>query len=101
MTKNDFIRLGSQLKREAQAAHDLATWLPSYKCAQKHHGDYAYDFISDVDDVLEEASMLLAEVCGYGHTDEEWVEWARCCDEHRPTAEEARGYVQQCMESKP
>ena len=38
------IALGKQLSDEKSAAHDLWTWLPSYKVAERNHGDYASEF---------------------------------------------------------
>lgn len=43
------------------AAFQLWTWLPSYKDAQKHHGDYASEFMPSVHDVMIEACMFIAK----------------------------------------
>lgn len=41
------------------AAFDLWTWLPSYRAAEKHHGDYACEFRPSNADVMIEASQVL------------------------------------------
>lgn len=57
---DQMINLGQRLADERNAAHDLWTWLPSYKATQKHHGDYASNFAACPRDVMVEASMYLA-----------------------------------------
>lgn len=42
--------------------------------------------------------MFIAELRGCKSEPEEWVEWARCCDEHYPTEDEAMEFVRQAME---
>jgi len=54
------IALGTQLSDEKSAAHDLWTWLPSYKVAEKNHGDYASEFAPCVKDIMAEAAMFIA-----------------------------------------
>lgn len=56
------ISLGKQLDEMQNAAHDLWTWLPSYKVAQKNHGDYADNFTPSIKDIIVEASMFMARV---------------------------------------
>ena len=86
MTKQDIIALGQQLSEEANAAHDLWSWLPSRKVAEKHHGDYATEFQPSVADVMREAAMYVAYLgsraarIGYyrDHTAEEKEWFMRC-----------------------
>jgi len=59
---DSFISLGKQLDEQQNAAHDLWTWLPSYKVAQKHHGDYASNFVPSIKDIIVEASMVMARM---------------------------------------
>lgn len=46
----------------SEAAHDLWTWLPSYKEAQKYHGDYAINHMPSFATIMAEASIVLAKV---------------------------------------
>jgi hypothetical protein len=54
------IGLGHELADQRDKAHDLWTWLPSYKVAERHHNDYASEFAPTVADTLTEASLFLA-----------------------------------------
>jgi len=77
--RDEFIRLGNQLAEERDAAFSLWTWLPSYKEAEKHHGDYAGEHMPSVADIIKEASMFIAH--GLNPTDEqrkEAGEWYQC-----------------------
>jgi hypothetical protein len=56
----DLIRLGEQLAAENNAAHDLWTWLPSYKVAQRHHGNYASNHCPSNEDVMTEATLYIS-----------------------------------------
>lgn len=38
--EHEMVRFAKKREKELAATHDLATWLPSYYCAKKHHGDY-------------------------------------------------------------
>lgn len=59
LTKYDLTRLGAQINEENNAAHDLWTWLPSHKVAEKHHGDYASEHCPSNADVMKEATMYM------------------------------------------
>jgi hypothetical protein len=58
--RRDLIQLGEQLAADENAAHDLWTWLPSHKVAQRYHGDYAAEHRPSIGDVLREAAAHLA-----------------------------------------
>jgi hypothetical protein len=78
---DSIIALGVQLSAEKNAAHDLWTWLPSYKVAQLNHRDYASEFCPSVKDVLTEAAMFvscLQAAPGKDYTLEEKEWFARC-----------------------
>jgi hypothetical protein len=81
---DQFISLGHQLSAERDSAHDLWTWLPSHKVAEKNHGDYASEFCPSVKDVMVEAAMYLAHLARpdvpVTPDEQEW--FARCpCDQ--------------------
>lgn len=54
------ISLAHELSEENNAAFDLWTWLPSYREALKHHGDYASEFTPSPTDVMREATMYIS-----------------------------------------
>lgn len=54
------IRLGKMLEDQNNSAHDLWTWLPSYKTTKQHHEDYVDNFTPAVNDIIQEASIYLA-----------------------------------------
>jgi hypothetical protein len=87
----ELIRFGQQLDAESNAAHDLWTWLPSYKVAQKHHGDYASEHCPSNQDVMHEASLYLANASRTNTEmtpeEEEWFTRCPCGEDHE---EEAR-----------
>lgn len=58
--RETIIRLGNQFEQEDNAAHDLWTWLPSYKAAQAGHGDYAVEQMPSVADILLEAATFIS-----------------------------------------
>lgn len=82
--KQEFIKLGQQLDAENNAAHDLWTWLPSHKIAQKHHGDYASEYCPSNADVMKEAAMYLGHLrrpeVPLTPEEQEWF-WRCPCDE--------------------
>lgn len=53
------IRLGHELAEQDGAAHDLWTWLPSYRAAQAAHGDHAGNHRPSAADVMKEAAAYL------------------------------------------
>lgn len=82
----ELIQLGQQLAAENDAAHDLWTWLPSYKVAQKHHGDYAYEYRPSNQDVMVEAAKYLAHLTRADTTmtaeEQEWFTRCSCGEDH-------------------
>lgn len=80
------IALGSQLSEERSAAHDLWTWLPSYKVAERNHGDYASEFCPCVKDVMTEAAMYISTLKdppGKKETPDEKEWFTRCpCEQY-------------------
>lgn len=84
------IRLGEQLAKEDDAAHDLWTWLPSHKVAEKHHGDYALEHCPTNADVMKEAAMYLGHLkhpeIPLTPEEEEWFTSCPCGEDHRPEA---------------
>lgn len=58
----ELIRFGEQLAEEHAAAHDLWSWLPSHKVAERHHRDYAVEHCPSNADVMKEAAMYLAQL---------------------------------------
>lgn len=90
LTKSDLMRLGEQLNKESDAAHDLWTWLPSHKIAEKHHGDYASEHTPSVGDVLKEAAMYLGHLkhpdVALTPEEEEWFTSCPCGEDHTAKA---------------
>lgn len=85
--KSNIAKLAKAFEAEYEAAYSLWTWLPSYKEASKHHGHHATNFIPSIDEIMTEASMVLAvqQHGGDVHSEEERNFWFTCpCDEHRP-----------------
>lgn len=84
----ELIQLGQQLAAENEAAHDLWTWLPSYRIAQKHHGDHASAHRPSNRDVMVEAAMYLANIGRADTTvtpeEEAWFTRCPCGEDHRP-----------------
>ena len=81
------IALGAQLSDEKSSAHDLWTWLPSYKVAEKNHGDYASEFSPSVRDIMVEAAMYISTLKdppGKEQTldEKEWFTRCPCGQEH-------------------
>ena len=81
------VALGLQLSEEKNAAHDLWTWLPSYKVAQLNHRDYASEFCPSVKDVLTEAAMFVSclqkdPAKEYTHDEKEWFARCPCGEDH-------------------
>jgi hypothetical protein len=80
--KDDIQRFAHELEAADNAASDLWTWLPSYKAAERAHGDYASEYQPDHATVMKEAAMLFAELKGFDHSDAEIEEWFGCpCQE--------------------
>ena len=89
--KHDLIRLGEQLAEEQAAAHDLWSWLPSHKIAEKHHGDYASEHCPSTNDVMKEAAMYLGHIkhpdVALTPEEEEWFTSCPCGEDHEAKAE--------------
>jgi hypothetical protein len=84
----ELIRFGEQLASANNAAHDLWTWLPSYKIAQKCHGDYASEHRPSNSDVMVEAALYLANVSRADTTmnpeEQQWFMRCPCGEDHTP-----------------
>ena len=87
----DFRQLILQAARnfeyENNAAHDLWTWLPSYKVAQRFHGSKGIFEAPPIGDILTEASLFIAclkntEMRDYSPEEKEWFERCPCGEEH-------------------
>lgn len=59
-TRQAIIDLGSELADQENKSFDLWTWLPSYKAAQRAHGDYASEKRPSVADVMVEATLFIS-----------------------------------------
>jgi hypothetical protein len=57
------IRLGKELDDQDNAAHDLWTWLPSYREAGKWHGDHSGNYRPPLRDILVEATLFITAKC--------------------------------------
>ncbi len=89
--RNALIDLGHRLAEDREAAHDLWSWLPSHKVAERHHGDYAGEFQPAEADVMREAAIYLSmlrsddqeawRARNKGEV-EEWFESCPCGDVH-------------------
>ena len=60
--RSAIITFAHELEEQHGAAFDLWTWLPSYKEANLHHGDYACEFQPSLRDVIIEATMYIADL---------------------------------------
>lgn len=58
--RRSLIDLGAQLQAEDEAAFQLWSWLPSYRAAEKAHGEHACEHRPSVRDVLAEAAEYLS-----------------------------------------
>lgn len=54
--------LGREFDSEDNNAFDLWTWLPSYKEAQKYHGDYACEQQPSMADLMHEATLYIGRL---------------------------------------
>lgn len=65
----ELLKLSHELEAESNAAHDLWTWLPSYKSAQKvHNMNFIQNLGYTVENVLIEACELFSYIKGYDLT---------------------------------
>lgn len=89
--RKDFVRelvnLGQELSDERDKAHDLWTWLPSHKVAEKHHGDYASEFCPSPRDVMIEAALFVSCLKDgtprdYTPEEKDWFERCPCGEDH-------------------
>lgn len=85
MRIDDIVDLGNKLERIRHSAFDLWTWLPSYRAAEKFHGDYASEFQPPIDEIMHEACEMFSHLrdkkfelppyegcpCGEDHKDED------------------------------
>ena len=51
--------LADEFDAEKNTSFDLWTYLPSYKEAEKHHGEYACEHIPNISDLMHEATLYL------------------------------------------
>jgi hypothetical protein len=58
--RGEMASLLRNLDAEDNAAFDLWTWLPSYKDATTHHGDYASEHKPSNADILREAALVFS-----------------------------------------
>ncbi len=93
MSQREFVEgmrdLLSRLDGEAEAAHDLWTWLPSRKVAERFHGDYAGNAQPTVADIMREAALVMAEAAGSKLDPAERAEFLEKCpcgEEHGENA---------------
>lgn len=66
---------------ENDALHNLMTWLPSYKAAQIHFGDYAMEQTFHRESIVKEATKVLSILSGYACSIPEAIEWLYVSDE--------------------
>lgn len=59
----ELTKLVHEFEDEANAAFNLWTWLPSYREAQKNHGNYADQFRPTISDIMIEASIFISLKC--------------------------------------
>lgn len=57
--RDEIQRLAHDFDDQDNASHNLWTWLPSYREAQKHHGDYAGNLTPSIADVMREAITFI------------------------------------------
>ena len=76
-TRAQLISLAHELEAERNEAFSLWTWLPSYKAAEKAHGDYASNFTPSVTDVLREACTFISH--GLNPTEEQRANYIYQC----------------------
>ena len=60
--RSAIIAFAHELEEQHGVAFDLWTWLPSYKEAEKHHGDYACEFQPSLRDLIIEATMYISDL---------------------------------------
>jgi hypothetical protein len=77
MNIHSVIALGKELEKTQEAADDLWTWLPSYKVCQKHHGDYSFNFMPSLRDIIIEATMYISSLQGHEVTDDKKEWWVQ------------------------
>lgn len=94
--RSELIQLGKSLDEDNNRAHDLWTWLPSHKVAERHHGDYAGNFQPEIADIMTEAALYIAKlrrgvVCATKSEEAEekdWFESCPCGDDHASPSED-------------
>ena len=81
-----FINFARKLESIQNEQFNLWTWLPSYKIAQKHHGDYADEFSPETADIIKEACYYLAHLKNpnepLSENQKEWFERCPCGEPH-------------------
>ena len=76
--RGQLIRFAKELEEENNAAFDLWTWLPSYKEAKNHHGDYADEFQPPMAEILKEASIYISVKCSPSEEQLKTIEFFKC-----------------------
>ena len=103
MSGNSYISMMRQFlsdyDSEREEAHDLWTWLPSYKAAEKSHGDYACEFTPPAYVLHGTISHVLAYLINGSPITDEWIEeWCGCpcddCDNIEGDVPEVRKWLQ-------
>lgn len=85
MNLRSLISLGNEVEKAQEAAHDLWSWLPSCKVAQKNHGDYYAEFTPTFADVMIEAAMYIAKgqkLENLTLEEKDWFERCPCGEGH-------------------
>lgn len=70
-----FADAARERETESASLYDMFTWLPSYKAAEIHFGDYASDVCFHRNDTIQEATKVLSVLSGYNISKAEALEW--------------------------
>ena len=81
------INLGKELERINTGAHDIWSWLPSQKVAEKHHGEYYSEFQPSIPDVMTEACLYINKLKNrpnepLNDEEKEWFQRCPCGEVH-------------------
>lgn len=77
--EDQIISFARELEEQRESSFNLWTWLPSYREAEKYHGDYAIEHMPSVADIMKEASMYIAD--DLSPTEEDYKkhgDWYKC-----------------------
>ncbi len=84
MKKFDLLNLAKQLQIEEDIVSDLWTWLPSFREAQKYHGDHYHNYKPKLDNIVLEACLIFSVLNGHGLNSEEYSIFNCPCTENHP-----------------